>query len=174
MAVAEIIGASIGVLLLVMVAYLLVGGTLNAAETAATAQKDLTLLEEARLRTSITISDIEPTLGGNTLNFSVTNNGNEIIPDLPHMDVFSFNTTNGYMHYTYVKNEAVPPEQLDPATMADYTWSDTWYENDHIHTRELDPNVTMRIMTKLPAGVTPDNIQVITSNGVSAVSNVPT
>ena len=59
MAVAEIIGAAIGVLLLVVVAYLLVGGTLNAAETVGNAQKDLTLLNEARMRTSITISDTE-------------------------------------------------------------------------------------------------------------------
>jgi len=53
MAVSEIIGAAVGILLLVIVAYVIVGGTLTAGETIATAQKDLTLQNEARLRTSI-------------------------------------------------------------------------------------------------------------------------
>lgn len=170
MAVAEIIGAAIGVLLLVVVAYLLVGGTLTAAETVTTAQKDLTLLSEARMRTSISISDRE--LNGNVLNISVTNTGSETVKDLPHMDVFSYDTTNGYIHYTYVDNEAVPPEALNPDALAEYTWSDTWYQNDYIHRRTLDSNVTMRIMAKLPAGHVPISIQVTTGNGISAVSGI--
>ncbi len=43
MAVAELIGATVGVIILVLVAYVLVGSTLSTAQTVAEAQKDLTL-----------------------------------------------------------------------------------------------------------------------------------
>ena len=57
MAVAELIGAAIGVLLLVMVAYLLVGSTLSTAELMVTAQKDVTLQQESRMHTLFSITD---------------------------------------------------------------------------------------------------------------------
>jgi len=163
MAVAELIGAAIGVLLLVTVAYLLVGGTLSTAETVVTAQKDLTLLQEARLRTGIMISHIE-TIQGTDLKFNVTNNGNEIINDLPHLDVYSFNKTKGdtygYTHYTYDRYNLGDPGN----------WSITAFENDNIHANELDPGVNMSI--RVIYINKPDSIQVTTSNGVSAISSV--
>jgi flagellar protein FlaF len=87
MAVAEIIGAAVGVLLLIIVAYVVVGSTLTAAETVSFAQKDLTQLSEARLKTSIALNKTEANLSGQGLNFSVVNNGNEIISDFSHMDI---------------------------------------------------------------------------------------
>jgi archaeal flagellar protein FlaF len=160
MAVAEIIGAAIGVLLLVIVAYLLVGGTLTTAETVVAAQKDVTLLQETRMRTSIVVTDEQPDVGNN-LNFSVTNNGEEIVSDLPHMDIFSFNTATGYTHYTYDSEK----------TGAPYTWQIIRFENDYIHSNELDPGVKVWIKASVPSGETPvKSFQVVTGNGVSAVS----
>jgi len=160
LAVAEIIGAAIGVLLLVVVAYLLVGGTLTAAETVMNAQKDMTLLNEARLKTSIEVNDIEQ-VSNTSLNFSISNNGDETITDLPHMDVFSFDNTNGYVHYTYSSGSGITD-----------TWQIIRFENDHIHAKELDPGVKMWIQVNFPSGVTPRIIQVTTNNGVSAVSSL--
>lgn len=160
MAVAEIIGAAIGVLLLVVVAYLLVGGTLTAAETVMTAQKDMTLLNEARLKTSIAVTDIQP-VSGNSLNLSISNTGEETISDLSHMDVFSFDSTNGYIHYSYSSDSGI----VD-------TWQILRFENDHIHAKELDPGVKMWIQVNLPAGVSPSSVQITTNNGVSAISNL--
>jgi flagellar protein FlaF len=159
MAVAEIIGAAIGVLLLVVVAYLLVGGTLTAAETMATAQKDITLLHETRLRTSINIS-YYAFEGADKLKFNITNNGNEMVSDLPQMDVFSFDETNGYTHYTYDSYDLGNPGN----------WSVAGFENDYIHAKELDPGVTMSV--NITYSIKPTSIQVTTSNGVSAVSIV--
>ena len=156
MAVAEIIGAAIGVLLLVVVAYLLVGGTLSAAETVVTAQKDMTLMSEARLRTSITISDV--VIDGTNLSFSITNNGNEVVTDLPHMDIFSYNRTNGYTQYTYDSQ----------ALRTEGTWYVVTFEKDYIHARQLDPGVTLKGIAVLEAGDIPVDIRAITSNGVSA------
>lgn len=162
MAVAELIGAAVGVLLLVIVAYLLVGGTLSTAETVVTAQKDITLLHEARLGTSITISDENPTEV--FLNFSVTNTGSEPITDLSHMDIFSFDRTYYYERYTYV----TPSEDIGQP----YTWTTLGFENDTIHKGELDPGVKMQVKVNLPAGTDLTNVQVTTSNGVSASSTI--
>jgi archaeal flagellar protein FlaF len=165
-AVAEIIGAAIGVLLLVIVAYLLVGGTLTAAETVMTAQKDMTLLNEARLKTSINVTDT-PKVVGNVMTFSIQNNGEEAVSDLPHMDVFSFDPANGYVFYPYNANGVTS------------TWEHVRFENDVIHAKELDPGVTMVVQVTLPdsvahiANVTPIQVQITTNNGVSAYSAVP-
>jgi len=170
MAVAEIIGAAVGVLLLVLVAYLLVGGTLSMAETVATAQKDLTTLQEARLRTSITI--VDHAINGSQIDFHITNDGNEPITDLPHMDVFSYNKTDpytGYNRYTYDKENIV----------VEGTWyiPGNGFKDDDIHPGQLDPGVTAWIVM-IPSASEPwyypkpDYIQVTTNNGISAVSSI--
>lgn len=172
MAVAELIGAAVGVLLLVIVAYLLVGGTLSTAETVTTAQKDITLLNEARMRTSMTITDSE-SQGSKFLNFSVRNTGSEPITDLVHMDVFSYDENYHYLRYTYIA----------PAYDVGYhplTWTTRGFEYDTIHKGELDPGVKMEIKLNLPDSeyevVNPPiiikNIQVTTGNGVSAFSAI--
>lgn len=170
MAVAEIIGSAVGVLLLVIVAYLLVGGTLSTAETVVAAQKDITLLQEARLGTKIEISEISTNVDG-LLNFSISNTGTTSITDLEHMDIMLYDSTVGYTNYKYVKNFAVPPESLDPNLLQEYRWTDVTYINDNIHSRQLDPGTTMTVEVKLPANAErPTNLQVITSNGISATS----
>lgn len=170
MAVAEIIGAAVGVLLLVVVAYLLVGGTLSTAETVITAQKDITLLQETRLGTKIEISGVVIPQG-NLMNFSISNNGTTSIKDLEHMDIMLYDSTIGYTTYKYVKNIAIPPESLDPNSLADYTWTDVIYSNDNIHSRQLDPGTTMIVEVKLPSSAErPTNLQVVTGNGISAIS----
>jgi len=163
MAVAEIIGAAVGVLLLVVVAYLLVGGTLSTAETVVMAQKDVTLLQESRLRTNIDITD--HTFNANTLNFNITNIGSETVTNLPHMDVFSYNRTYGYSHYQYDSTRL----------MGEGFWyvPVDGFENDFIHAEQLDPGVKMWVVLTFSSSETPeypkpDSIQVTTSNGISA------
>ncbi|MEI7858024.1 MAG: hypothetical protein WCH85_11055 [Methanomicrobiales archaeon] len=97
MAVAEIIGAAIGVLLLVIVAYMLVGSVLTTAEVVTTAQKDLTLHDEIRLRTAFTISDTSSP--DTNFTYKISNNGTEIISDFKHMDVLVKDT--GGVYYLY-------------------------------------------------------------------------
>jgi archaeal flagellar protein FlaF len=158
MAVAEIIGAAIGVLLLVIVAYLLVGGTLTTAETLATAQKDLTLQNEARIRTNIELGDISTSSG---LTFSVKNTGNEIISDFNHMDIISYNATTGYNDYQY------DPYNTESTRTAG-NWTITSWDKDYIHPRELDPGEKMWVLVTYPTNAIPIQFQITTSNGVSA------
>jgi len=162
MAAAEIVGAAIGVLLLVVVAYMLVAGTLTMAETVVTAQKDVTLMQEARLRTSITITDSKIDDTANTLKINITNNGNEMVSDLPHMDIFSFNTTNGqgYTHYTY--------DRYNLGNSGN--WSIAGFTNDYIHAGQLDSGVNMTVVVTFYSDSRPDSIQVTTNNGISAIA----
>jgi archaeal flagellar protein FlaF len=148
MAVSEIIGAAVGILLLVMVAYIVVGSTLTAAETVATAQKDLTLQNEARLRTSISLNKSEITNTTIELDFSVTNTGNEIIADFDHMDIYTWNNVSGQGYQNNVFGKSWTKE----------------IDNDFIHPNQLDPGEKMWV--RLPyEGDKPVWLQVTTSNG---------
>ncbi len=156
MAAAEIIGTAIGVMLLIIIAYILTGSTLISAETVANAQKDLTSQNEARLRTSISLSDISVTF--QELHFSVTNNGNEIISDFDHMDGYTYNsTTSGFQHYSFDKYNLGNTGN----------WSITRFDNDYIHPNQLDPGEKMWVWATFP-GIPPLGVQIATSNGVYA------
>jgi flagellar protein FlaF len=162
MAVAEIIGSAVGVLLLVIVAYLLVGGTLSTAETVVAAQKDMTLLQEIRLRTHITIDSA--TSNATAISFSITNDGDETISDLSKIDIFSYNSTQtDYIHYTYDEGK----------TYSEETWYDISFDNAIIHAKQLDPGVTMHGVAVLNEGDVPHNIRIITPNGVIAERIIP-
>ena len=163
MAVAEIIGAAIGILLLVMVAYLIVGGTLSVAETVATAQKDVTSISETRLRTDMTLNTGEISILGTGLNFSVTNSGNEIISDYPHIDLYTDNSSGlGYQRFTYDKEKSGTPG----------SWSLVSIDNDNIHPGQIDPGEKAWFWATF-AGESPAWVQVTTGNGVYAQTIFP-
>jgi flagellar protein FlaF len=164
MAVAEIIGAAIGVMLLVIVAYLLVGSVLSTAEIVTTAQKDLTLQQEARLGTSISFSDGEKNFeGSDVLNFSVKNTGNEVISDFDHMDIYTWDGfAPEYQRYTYDKYLMGTPGN----------WSIIRYESDIVHPNQLDPGEKMWVWATF-TGAYPIWFQMTTSNGVNAQTTIP-
>lgn len=163
MAVAEIIGAAIGVMLLVVVAYMLVGSVLTTADVVTTAQKDLTLQQEARLGTRIYIDKADASIQGQGLNFSVKNTGNEVISDFNHMDVYSWDGTAAeYQRYTYDKYLLGTPGN----------WSIVRFDSDIIHPNQLDPGEKMWIWTTF-TGNSPKWFQVTTSNGVNAQTTYP-
>lgn len=155
MAVAEIIGAAIGVMLLVIVAYILVGSVLTTAEVVTNAQKDITLQQEIRLRTDFEIRDkIKTTVGPPYfINVSINNTGHEVIRDFSHMDIFTFNSdgTGSYQHLT--------PDNTC-STLG--TWC--YRVSGNVIPNQLDPDKTMWInATLLPSY---NSIRVVTGNGV--------
>ena len=158
MAVAEIIGTAIGTMLLLMVAYLLVGNVLTTAEVVSSAQKDLTLLSEMRLHTDLTITNV--TVAGNpvnAINLTVKNTGTEIISDFPHTDVFVYQAGgSGYAEYPFSTADAV---------------ESTWHGfilNDYVHPGELDPGESMYVNAYFPPGTVPYQVLMCTNNGVYA------
>ncbi len=163
MAVAEIIGAAIGVLMLVVVAYILVGGTLTAGETVANAQKDLTIIHEIRLNTGMSLNKSEISITGNGLNFSVTNTGNEIISDFNHIDIYTYdNSLSEYQRYIYDKDD----------TRAAGTWSLLHIDDDYMHPNQIDPGEKAWIMAVF-SGASPVWVQISVNNGVYAQTTFP-
>ena len=158
MAVAEIIGSAVGAMLLIVVAYLLIGSVLNTAEVVSSAQKDLTLISEVRLQTDIQITNVA--VDGNVINLTVKNTGNQIITDFPHTNVFlhTISGTPGYQIYTYDPN---------PAGTSSGNWTKSII-NDYIHPGELDPGETMYVNVFTDSILVPFNVGICTNNGVYA------
>jgi len=165
MASAEIIGAAIGILLMMIVAYLLVGSTLTAAEIVTTAQKDVTLQNEARMRTSIIIFNptVNTAADPSFINFYLNNTGSEPISDFSHMDIFtSYLNAPGYQRYTYNTGGAV------------WTWKYDTINPDLIHPQVLDPGEVMYICVTYPfSNPKPNWTLVSTANGVYTSATVP-
>lgn len=165
MAVAEMIGAAVGVLLLIIVAYVVVGSTLAAAETVSNAQKDLTLHHESRLQTRFVITDIQK--NGPVINMSITNTGTEVISDFSHITIFT-HTSGDPEGYRSLNFDSI-------ACGNEGTWcipSDLGIVPDIIHPKQLDPGERMWIMATAPSGSSPDWCQVTTGNGVYAAAYV--
>jgi len=154
MAGAEIIGAAVGVLLLILVGYFLIGSALTTAEVVTTAQKDISMQNDARLQTAIIINYLSfPT--GNTFEFSLNNTGSESIKDFPHMDIFSYESSLGYQRYTYTKSSTANAGE----------WTIIQFDRDFVHPNMLDPGEAVWICAtySLPK---PVSLLVSTSNGV--------
>jgi flagellar protein FlaF len=148
MAVSEIIGAAVGVLMLLLTAYMLMGGVLYTADVVTTAQKDNTLLQETRLGTDFSLTDAHWTSTGPT-QFTITlnfiNAGSEIIGDFSDMDII-VNSADGYHYLTSSTN-----------CVDDNSWCIT--NNPKL----LDPGDEMEITAN---SVYHNKIRVVTGNGV--------
>jgi flagellar protein FlaF len=157
-AVAGIIAAAVGVMLLIVVGYVVVGATLTTAETVTNAQKDVTLQNEMRLGTAIVITD--PIHSSSNITSNITNTGTEIISDFRHMDVIVYDTgSNDYQVCTY-----------DPGGNPG-TWDITNRYQDFIHPSELDPGEKYQIQVATK-GSSPYWFQITTGNGVYASAYV--
>jgi archaeal flagellar protein FlaF len=156
MAAAGIIGTAVGIILLIVVAYVVVGATLTAAETVSNAQKDVTLQNQMRIGTAFTISD---QIHNSSIIYSnVTNTGTEIIRDFNHMDILVYDkVSNDYQACIY--------NDIDTGTPG--TWYISEHYQDYIHPSELDPGekYQFRINTK---GTSPEWFQITAGNGVYA------
>jgi flagellar protein FlaF len=155
MAVSEIIGAAVGVLMLLITAYMLMGGVLYTADVVTSAQKDNTLLQETRLGTDFELTDAywtSPELNRFTITFKINNTGTEPIHDFSQMDII-VSSTDGYQYLT-------------SSTNCDE--DNSWCITDN--TKLLDPGDEMSITA---LSTIYNKIQVVTGNGVSRFA-VPT
>jgi flagellar protein FlaF len=159
LAIGEIVGAVIGALLLIIVAYLLVGSVLVASETVVNAQKDTTLRHEARIGTAFTISGKLNT--SSEITYNISNTGTEIISDFNHTEVL-VKGTGAYQLCRY-----------DTVGGTSGTWNIANYYPtlDKIHPHELDPGETFRLRVTFSGGP-PVWFQMTTSNGVYASAYV--
>jgi flagellar protein FlaF len=156
MAAAGIIGTAVGVILLIVVAYVVVGATLTAAETVSNAQKDVTLQNQMRIGTAFTITD--GIHNSSIIYTNVTNTGTEIIRDFNHMDILVYdNVSADYRICTYDTTGSGTPG----------TWYISDYYQEFIHPSELDPGEKFQFRVNTQ-GTSPEWFQITAGNGVYA------
>jgi flagellar protein FlaF len=151
----ELIGAAVGVLLLIIVAYVLIGSTLGGAEVVASAQRDMVHLQEIRSHTDIAITGYSVDNSSSratpaTVSFTIENTGIELI-NLQHVDVFIVNQ----MTNTSTENSSVfgngilnPNAEISGLSMP------------------LDPSDCSVTTTPPSANALPLSIEVVTGNGI--------
>lgn len=126
MAGADVIEAAIGITLLIIVSYVVIGSIMTTAEVVSNTQKDMTLVQEERLGTAIGIVYANYHTGTGIMDFQIKNMGNEII-NYTTLEVMGTWGTDAPVFYKYGNG-----------------YSGTWHcigiDPDTIHPKYVDPN----------------------------------
>ena len=149
MAFASVLASAVGILLLIITAYVLVGGTLTTTQTVANAQADMTAIHVRMLGTAIQIENTNIS-GPGRLDVSILNTGTEQVTDLAHMDVLV--QTAGSAPVLKTKDTGWTMVSLSP---------------DTVHPNQWDPGELLNI-TVVFSDPAPDWVQVTTANGAFA------
>jgi archaeal flagellar protein FlaF len=153
MAFASILTSAVGILLLIITAYVLVGGTMTTTQTVVNAQTDMTALHIKMLGTAVQIEYTNISAPGQ-LDISVTNVGTEPIQDLTHMDVLL--KSGGSVPVLKTKDSGWVMGPITP---------------DTVHPNQWDPGELLN-MTVSFSDPAPDWVQVTTANGAFASSYI--
>jgi flagellar protein FlaF len=139
MAAATLVASAVGILILVITAYVVMGGTIALAETVTTSQKALAERVASRIHTGVAITGASANDTLKVVFLDVENTGSETVSGLDEMGVFLlhngepvyYTNTSGAWWYR-ISPDAVHPSQLDPDevmnisvtyTMDEPTWA---------------------------------------------------
>ena len=137
---ASIIATALGIILLIVTAYVLVSGVLVASETVVAAQKEMTAIQVEMLGTSLNVTYL-------VSDIIIENNGNEPIRDFDKLDVYVVDSSSGPTLYRYPSDwTIIPPSPTK---------------------KQLNPGEEMTINLTSYTG-TATNIKIVTPNGVPA------
>jgi flagellar protein FlaF len=150
----SVVASAISIVLVIVVAYMVIGSVILTAETVADAQEARLQEEELRLHTSIEITDCTLDEGASTLYLNLTNTGSEPVLTYEQMVVFTAANDASPIYYSY-----------EPGG-SDGTWSWLTITPDLVHPKELDPDEVMNISVRY-ASERPEWVQVTTPNGIS-------
>lgn len=158
MAFASIIASAIGILLLIITAYVLVGGVLTTTQIAMNAQSDMTAVHMQMLGTAISIDDksVENrTPSPNIIHLNMRNSGNEPI-DMTYINVF-----------LKVKDTA-------PFLIPEGTDLNKWSIAPDVKQWRPTEVLNMSVVYSADVSEYPVKIQLTTGNGVSVITEVTT
>ena len=153
MAAASLVATALGIILLLVTGYVLVGGALTSSQVVMDAQKDMTAAQVEMMATGMEITGVSSSV--NPLYVQVRNIGNVPILDFEHTDLFLF------------------PPDADPArihyssTGGGNTWQRLSIEPDLIYPNQWDPGEELNISVSY-TGTAPKAVKITTANGVSA------
>jgi len=154
MAAASLVSTALGIIIILITAYVLAGSTLALTETVTTAQKDMTELQAKILGTSFRIED-PPSNLTSPLTISLYNTGNEPIADFENMDVYLLFAGKGPVLYKY-------------RLTSDEGWWDYVPPIGSVYPSQWDPGEKMTISITYFESSLPEEIKVTTPNGISA------
>jgi flagellar protein FlaF len=153
MAAASLVATALGIILILVTGYVLVGGALTSSEVVMAAQKDMTASQVEMLGTGMEITDVSPS--SNPAYIRVTNTGNVPILDFEYVDVFLF------------QSGAVPARIRYNTAGGENTWQKLSITPDVIYQNQWDPGEEMNISVSY-TGSSPVAVKITTANGVSA------
>ncbi|MDT8357390.1 MAG: hypothetical protein RQ758_02680 [Methanomicrobiaceae archaeon] len=148
---AALVATAIALVLLLITAYVIVGGTLATAQVVSLAQDDKVDRQETRIHTSISITGTALSDTNPELYVLVENTGSETITDLAHMDVLLISRAEPVYY---------------PSGSGSGTWSVVEIIPDQVHPGALDPDEVMNISVRYVSPDSPFWVKVITPNGV--------
>jgi hypothetical protein len=178
MAGAGIIASAIGILLLVLVSYVIVGNNLTSADIIASAQKDMVMKAEEQMNTATQISAVSfyGSWPNYYLHFHLTNTGNEIISNFNSTDVFVNISPNAPVYYRFDATSFACGDGSGCGDADLGTWNYAEFDvsgPDIIHPTMLDPGETLSIrIGNFHSNPAKYMVQATTPNGVSATYNV--
>jgi len=147
MAAATLVASAVGILILVITAYVVMGGTITLSETVTTSQKALVGQEAARLHTRVEITGASVVDALKVAFLEVKNTGSETVRNPDEMGLILLHSGEPVFY-----------------TNSSGTW---WYRisPDAIHPGQLDPDEVMNISVTYTA-VAPTWAKVVTGNGM--------
>lgn len=157
MASGSLIATAVALILLIITAYVIIGGILSTTEIVSAAQTDKFNHQEVRMRTDIDITGATILQPSGTMYLQVENTGKEIISGFEYCDLhLAFMNQNEPVYYTYTSSSS-------PGTGE---WTVAGIAPDSIHKNQLDPGETLNMTVQYPLASIPIWAQVTTPNGV--------
>jgi len=175
MAGAIIIACAIGVLMLVLIGYVLVGSILASGDSIASAQKDMVMENEERLNTDIQFRDayFQSLSSYYVLHAHVKNTGNQIIGKFNFTEVYVNISGGAPVRYRFDPTAYACGDALGCGNTTLGTWNYGEIENDNIHPNMLDPGETLSIrIGRFTSSQSPCTVKFTTENGISAFINI--
>ncbi|HTY51944.1 MAG TPA: flagellar protein FlaF [Methanomicrobiales archaeon] len=154
-----IIASAVAIILLIITAYVLIGGTLATAKTAVLAQRAISEKENERIHTNVEIMNVSNDLGARLTYLEVKNTGSEILGDFNHTEVYLM---QGGVPYTYT-NLSAPYDWVYRIMSPDLV------HGEIVHPGLLDPDEVVNISVAYdpdPLKGDPVWVKVSTANGV--------
>jgi flagellar protein FlaF len=147
MAAATLIASAVGILILIVTAYVVMGGTVALVEQSVTSQRDLSERQVERIHTSVEITSASKDDLSKVVFLEVENAGEETIPSPGQMAVLLMHTGEPVCY-----------------TNSSGAW---WYRisPDLIHPKQLDPDEVMNISVTYTREE-PTWVKVVTGNGI--------
>jgi flagellar protein FlaF len=152
MAAATLVATAFGIIIIIVTAYVLAGGTLLTSEVVINAQKDMTDLQVKMLGTSMKV--LSNTTDGSFFYIQILNDGREPIRDFEHVDVFLF-SSGSWSRFSY--QNTTPPIGSH--------WAKVSISPDVVYPNQWDPGESLNMSVSYSA--TPDYFKILTANGVS-------